>query len=397
MSNIVEELENYLNNNPDLKNAFDLSVQIAVRMRIPQLQQQGIQDLATYIAFYKRFLTWVPTEDFDGRNVYYNLCVFYFILDLPPLKFFQTPILPTSPSKPPYVWLSDWVIRFAKVVGTFMDTPESITPESLQTFWDSPNYRMGDYLQPFNGWRTFNEFFSRELRAGLRPIDYPDDSTVIVSAADSVFDGSWRIQDQSVVYLKYIPWSIEQLLVDSPHKEKFSRGSFTHSFLGPYDYHRQHAPVSGRVIEARVIPGLCYLEVAATTDKDGTTRLEIQHGLPAARIGDVLRNDETERGVSAPNTPGYQFLQARGLIVIDNPEIGLVAALPIGMAQVSSVVLSVEAGQYVNKGDEISYFQMGGSDFVLVFQERANVQFSAVVDRHYNYGRQIAKAVISGK
>ncbi len=217
-----------------------------------------------------------------------------------------------------------------------------------------------------------------------------------MSAADSVFDGGWRIQDQSIVYLKYIPWSIEQLLVDSPYKGAFSGGSFTHSFLGPYDYHRQHAPVSGVVVEARVIPGLCYLEVAATTDKDGNTRLKMQHGLPAARIGDVLRDDDTEKGVSAPDTAGYQFLQARGLIVIDNPEIGLVAALPIGMAQVSSVLLSVSPGQNVNKGDEISYFQFGGSDFVLVFQEKANVRFNAVVGQHYNYGHQIAKAVISG-
>ena len=59
--------------------------------------------------------------------------------------------------------------------------------------------------------------------------------------------------------------------------------TITHSFLGPYSYHEQHAPVSDIVVEVRVILGL-YLEVAVMTDKDGNTRLEMQHSLPVARI-----------------------------------------------------------------------------------------------------------------
>ena len=93
--------------------------------------------------------------------------------------------------------------------------------------------------------------------------------------------------------------------------------------------------------------------------------------------------------VDAPDSPGYQFLQARGLILIDNKDVGLVAVLPIGMAQVSLVVLRVKKGDVVEKGQEISYFQFGGSDIVMVFQKDSKVKLDQIPDIHYNVGSQI--------
>src|SRR5579871_1200579 len=53
--------------------------------------------------------------------------------------------------------------------------------------------------------------------------------------------------------------------------------------------------------------------------------------------------------------PGYQFSQARGLIIIENNDIGKVAVLPVSMLQVSSVVLSVSTGDTIKKGDELIF------------------------------------------
>jgi len=395
MSDVVQQLRTYLAENPDVLLAFELSVRIALRLNVPQLAEFGITNLSTYIDFFETLLNWVPVETFDGKNVYYHLCIFYFILDLPPLKDLQVSILPTSNSSSS--WLSDWIIQFATAMGTNMDQPESLTEDSLQTFYDSPIYRMADYPVPDGGWNSFNEFFARSINPDLRPIDSPDDSLTIVSAADAVFDGAWDIESHGFVYLKYIPWSITELLADSAYRGDFNNGVFTHSFLAPNDYHRQHAPVAGEVLEAKVIPGLCYLEVVATPDENGELSLTARRGLPSERSHrglEKLKSTATlvEHSVSAPDSPGYQFLQARALILIDNPDIGLVAVLPIGMAQISSVVLSVQAGDTVTKGQEISYFQCGGSDCVMVFQEKANVQFTATLNQHYNFGQQIAAA-----
>ena len=97
------------------------------------------------------------------------------------------------------------------------------------------------------------------------------------------------------------------------------------------------------------------------------------------------------RTFDAPDNAGYQFAQARALIVLDTP-IGLVAVLPIGMAQVSSVIITAEVGVTLQKGEEISYFQFGGSDIIVLFESASNVSFTAEPGVHHNMGTRIAQA-----
>ncbi|EIN12877.1 hypothetical protein PUNSTDRAFT_19800, partial [Punctularia strigosozonata HHB-11173 SS5] len=307
-----------------------------------------VHTVEDYFRYMDEYVHWVPYEDHSSTNVFLHICLFYFIIDLPPVSQFQDLIDPST--KPPYRWLSDWLIRYAQEMGQWMDQPGSITEESIDSFYAADKYHMQDY--PRVKWNTFNEFFARHIKKELRPVA-PDtlESIVITSPADCSYDGQWPIDDKANITtfsVKGVPWSISQLLADTEHGPAFAGGIFTHSFLGPQDYHRQHAPVSGRIIEAKVIPGICYLEVT-----EG--------------VIDVSPQDSLD----APDTAGYQFLQARALILIDNPDLGLVAVLPIGMAQVSSVKLSVQAGQTVEKGDEISFFHFGGSDIIMVFQKDA--------------------------
>ena len=85
---------------------------------------------------------------------------------------------------------------------------------------------------------------------------------------------------------------------------------------------------------------------------------------------------------------GYQFGQTRGLVVIESP-IGLVACLPVGMAQVSSVVITATVGATLHKGEEMGYFQFGGSDFVMVFEKASNIELSCGADAHHVQGSVI--------
>jgi phosphatidylserine decarboxylase len=84
----------------------------------------------------------------------------------------------------------------------------------------------------------------------------------------------------------------------------------------------------------------------------------------------------------------YQFAQERGLVVIDSPVVGLVAILPIGMAQVTLVNLTVESGATLTKGEEFGYFLFGGSDIVMLFQN-PQLKFDAEVGTHYLQGQKI--------
>jgi phosphatidylserine decarboxylase len=386
--------------NPEFATALDQSFDLAYATGLEEFKIYNINNLQDYLRYMDEYVYWIPTEDRTGTNVYYHICMFYFIIDLPPVSQFQSPIDPSS--KSPWRWLSDWLIRYAQDMGKWMDTPESITPESLLTFYEAPSYHMQDYPVPEGGWKTFNEFFARHIDPALRPVA-PGDN-VVVSPADCAYDGQWEINDPeanvTTFDVKGVPWDIGQLLADetsgTDYGPLFAGGVFTHSFLAPNDYHRQHAPVEGRVIEAKVIPGICYLEVILDTTNTGTEqhprlgmhrRMHRHKGL----LQDHIRRHigDTTDGLDAPDSPGYQFLQARGLVLIDNPIAGLVAVLPIGMAQVSSVVLSVKPGDYVQKGQEISCFQLGGSDIVMVFQKGANVKLDQVKGQHYNYGTAV--------
>ena len=83
-------------------------------------------------------------------------------------------------------------------------------------------------------------------------------------------------------------------------------------------------------------------------------------------------------------------MQTRGLIVLET-KYGYVAILPIAMPQVSSVVVTAEEGVALKKGDEISYFQFGGSDIVYLFSANMNVSMTAHKGTHYKVGTKIGE------
>jgi phosphatidylserine decarboxylase precursor len=353
---------------------FQKAIDKARTYHVPELDD--IHTLDDYLDFINDFVHWIPVENETGTVFYNKTCKFYFILDQPPVKRYQNKVVPMDEAAP-LTPLSAWTVRYAKAMGRFMDTPESLTLESLQTFYDSPAFNMHEYIQPNGGWKTFNQFFARNVKPGYRPIAAVSDPTVITSPADSTFGGQWEIRKDSHVTIKGLHWKIEELMQGSPYRHRFVNGQFMHAFLGPNDYHRQHAPVDGVVLEARVIPGQTYLQVVVdppqAVERNGRARLVPQ------------------RRFDAPDDAGYQFAQARGLVVMDTP-IGLVAILPVGMCQVSSVILTAEEGMTLRKGEEISYFQFGGSDIVMLFESASNVSFTAQLGVHYKVGTRIAQA-----
>lgn len=338
-------------------------------------EMDDINSLEDYYDWLDANLRWIPVENKFGRAMFNHICKFYFILDQSPVKELQNPIEPHDKMQP-ITELSAWMKSYIQELGKFLDSPESITPESVQSFYDSPEFNMDEYQQPRGGWKTYNEFFARHCKPGTRPVAAIEDSRVITSPADATFDGAWEVRGDDTIEIKGIHWKISELLEGSPYKDRFAGGMWTHSFLGPNDYHRQHAPVCGRVLEARDIMGVTYLQVTAVPDPEtGRNKLE---GKRVEKFG-------------APDDPGYEFMQNRGLIVMESA-IGLVAILPMGMGQVSSVVVTAEKGRVLRKGEEISYFQFGGSDIVMVFESASNVHFTATKGMHYKYGRPIAQA-----
>ena len=206
----------------------------------------------------------------------------------------------------------------------------------------------------------------------MRPIDYPLDLAVIVSPADCRLEGYMRIYELSTMTTKYIEWKVERLLGQSEYNARFKGGVFLHASLAPYDYHRFHAPLAGKVLETTIIPGQVALKLILKRDTSGAAFLDFREAMDA---------------------PGFQAAQARGIMILETAA-GLVTVAAIGMAQVSSVVMTIQKGQELQKGDEMGYFQYGGSDIVLVFEARSNLELNTQIGDHRKMGVSIARGKI---
>jgi phosphatidylserine decarboxylase len=101
-------------------------------------------------------------------------------------------------------------------------------------------------------WRSFNEFFTRPLRDGARPVAetrYVQPAEGLISQY-GVVDEGWLVQAKNRWY------SAQDLLAGSADEaQAFDGACFMTTYLSPRDYHRVHMPISGRLTRTRYVPG----------------------------------------------------------------------------------------------------------------------------------------------
>ena len=353
-----------------MRTALEKALEIVHQKNV--VEYMNIRTLDDYIEWNDKNLTTPWLENRYGTATLEKYKAMYYLLDVAPVGQYQNPEVP-RPTDPALTPLSEWMREYQIALGQWMDNPAQLTPEVEKSFMEAATYNMDEYVRPRGGWKTVNQLFARRTKPGYRPIAAIDDDKVIVHPADACFGGQWEIRPDTHVRIKGLDWSIDELLEGSPYKDKFKGGMWCHSFLSWTDYHRQHAPLSGIVREARVIQGACYVDLVAVPDKVN----------PATNQVEAWR-------ATAPDEAGYEFMQTRGLIVLET-KYGYVAILPIAMPQVSSVVVTAEEGVALKKGDEISYFQFGGSDIVYLFSANMNVSMTAHKGTHYKVGTKIGE------
>lgn len=137
-------------------------------------------------------------------------------------------------------------------------------------------------------------------------------------------------------------------------------GRFIQAFLSALSYHRWHAPVSATVIDVMQIPGTYYSRSPTCTS--------------------VVDSCVGNKDPSPPDrSQAYLSLMATRLIFLfeaDNPDIGMVCFLAIGMAEVSSCDAFVLKGQHVTAGDQIGTFRYGGLSYCLLFEPHCHLEFA---------------------
>jgi len=332
-----------------------------------------------YLDYVEQYLVLIPNEIDDpiypeawssddtqngyNQKVYDLLCQFYFLID-------QTlPLTGTTMQdyKNGKFVFAHWLRDFAVDWGKFLDKEESLPLSAIASFAADPMYNIPLYSKNAKKWKTFNKFFYREFNGAdskgqtpLRPIAEPGNNNAITSSADCTYKEMYHIDENgNVLGIDGKPASLKlkhthtvntvgELLQDDKLAEAFHGGTFVHYFLSPFDYHRFHAPVDGKVKACKSVQGNVFLDVELNGDGE--------FHAPDSALG------------------GYEFQQSRGVFVVDTgEEMGLVASVPIGMAQVSGVDMYKLKGQEVKKGDEFGKFMFGGSDTILLFQKNPDL------------------------
>lgn len=392
---ITQELIDILDKQPEVKQLLQKSIDMAKEIN-PDPKTNPAQTLETYydyIDWAAEAMPWNISQYVDSDSLYtkidQSLNYFYFINDMPLEELDGQGLYNNSLQyAEPY---RSWLIKFTQEWGEFLSTPESWTDEYYQIVYNDAQFGLqSDLYEDPENWNSFNDFFARHLSSpDKRPITAPDNNSVVVAPADSEPQGVWNIDETSMIVQKEDELvikskefnSIADLIgPDSQYRDAFANGTMTHTFLDVHNYHRYHFPVSGTIKEVTYIPQDDAVGGWVTWDKE--------NGLYVLNAG----------------LPGWQMIETRACVIVETEEYGLVALLPIGMSQVSSVNFedTVKVGATVQKGDMLGYFLFGGSDFVMIFQEQAGFEMSTPMDKTgedyapiemgQEYGRFSAKA-----
>lgn len=208
-----------------------------------------------------------------------------------------------------------------------------------------------DRTKPHWGFSSYNSFFHRQIQPRFRPVAAQHDPRVVVSASDgNLVSISRDVKLRDKFWLKDEAFSLLDMLSRSEHAERFVGGDVVQIFLSGSNYHRWHAPIAGTVREAYVVDGLQFSD--------------------AESAGPDANGDLSEGYYASVNTRGLVFIES------DDPTIGMVCVIPIGITEVSSVTISVAHGQRLEKGQELGYFSYGGSSMCMVFQPGAIREFT---------------------
>ncbi len=218
---------------------------------------------------------------------------------------------------------------FSKVYGRYQSS--GLSRRGIPSVVASLSIDMGDYVEPEGGFRHFNDFFTRRLRPGARPLDERDDR--LVSPADGRLFAYTHVRGDTLVPAKGRHLSLEALLASPREAERFQDGVVLIVRLCPSDYHRFHFPCDGTASRPRAVAG------------------PLESVNPGALAKGRAILDRNQRDVT----------------YLDTERFGRVAYLEIGAMCVGSIVHTFAPGA-VKKGAEKGLFQFGGSTVILVFE-----------------------------
>lgn len=225
-------------------------------------------------------------------------------------------------------------------------------------------------------YRSLAEFFARPLRDGARP--QPRDPGVVTVPADGVIQSVGPVRGDLIPQAGRRLVDVPRLLGGGPHP--FEGGTYAVVYLSPPDYHRVHAPCSGRITAWHYLPGRLFPVFPAC----------------AERVEDLFARNE--RLVLWLDTGSQEGAHAAGL---GRVAVVLVGAFGVGRIESPFVPLVSNAGQSearkqldepvpVRRGDELGRFHLGST--VICFFEPGEVELEVEPGERVQVNRPLGRA-----
>ena len=245
-----------------------------------------------------------------------------------------------------------------------------VTIFAIEKFAQVYKINLDEAAQKPQDFATFNDFFSRALKKGSRPIDKQENS--VVFPADGHISAYGKLKENLQMQAKGHYFTVESLLASEENGKIFKNGEFITTYLSPQDYHRVHIPTGGRLLEMTYVPGELF------------------------SVNPLYTNNIPEL-----------FSRNERVICLFETELGKMAVVMVGAAIVRSIATvwagvvapnkasEVEVFDYTKqdirfaKGDEIGRFMMGSTVICLFEKGKLALDKSLEIDQAVRMGQKL--------
>ena len=220
---------------------------------------------------------------------------------------------------------------FSSLYGKYCDTKTS--SKKIKNFVEEFDINMDESIIAINGFKSFNDFFTRKLKAIYRPVNL--DKNIFISPGDGRISAYENMDLQKIIQVKGLYYSLEELIGSKKIADKFKNGVCLILRLCPTDYHRFHFVDNGTCEEVKKIKGNYY------------------------SVSPIALN----------KIPKLFCQNKREWSIFHSENFGDILYIEVGATCVGSIIQSYTPNKCVSKGHEKGFFKFGGSTVILFLQQ----------------------------